>query len=99
MAKTGRSFQYKNTISLNREGFTNMIVKNDLLGKSELRVLLCLLTHIDSKIAKSIDIGAMSDTLNMKKKKISESLEILVEEGIIEMYDDNVAGKAYKLSF
>lgn len=99
MAKTGGSFQYKNTISLNREGFTSMVVKNSMLSKSELRVLLCLLTYIDSKIAKAIDINAMSDTLDMKKKKIVESLEILVDEGIIEMYDDNVAGKSYKLSF
>lgn len=82
MAKN--TFQYKTTISVNREMFIDVVVLNPDLSKKDLRVIMHLMTHLDSMTYKDVSKKHIADDLGMSKKEVSESIDNLIIEHVIE---------------
>lgn len=93
------TFQYKQTISVNRETFMDKVVLNKYLNKKELRVLLHLLTHLDSLTAKEVSITQMSEDLNISKKDIKEAIEVLVLNELLETLTTGSVKNGLRLLF
>jgi DNA-binding MarR family transcriptional regulator len=99
MAKTAKTFQYKQTISINREGFTTYVVQDDRLSKKELRVICMLLTHLDSITPKEINMKTIADVLNLKKKDVEEAIVNLIEYEILEQSSSGSVKNGYMFTF
>lgn len=97
MAKN--TFQYKTTISINRENFISVVVDNPNLKRKDYRVLLQLLTHLDSMTYKEISKKNISDVLIMSKADVTDSINNLIEEGIIKRGSSDSVKGGYKLCF
>lgn len=82
MAKN--TFQYKQTISVNRESFMDKVVLNEDLNKKALRVLLHLLTHLDSMTPKEVSVKNIAYELNIDKKDVTRALDDLEIYEVIE---------------
>ena len=97
MAKN--TFQYKTTISVNRERFIDVVVRNNELKKKDYRVLLHLMTHLDSMTYKEISKKNIADVLEMSKSDVNEALENLMVQGIIERGSSASVNGGYCLLF
>jgi len=97
MAK--HTFQYKTTISINRETFISVVVDNPNLKRKDYRVLLQLLTHLDSMTYKEISKKNISDVLIMSKADVTDSINNLIDEGIIKRGSSDSVKGGYKLCF
>lgn len=97
MAKN--TFQYKTTISVNRERFIDVVVTNSDLKKKDYRVLLHLMTHLDSMTYKEISKKNIADVLEMSKSDVSEALNNLMINGIIEKGSSASVSGGYCLLF
>lgn len=93
------TFQYTETISVNREKFLDIVVRNEELNKKDLRVCLHLLTHLDSMIYKDISKKQIAEDLNLSKKDVSSAIENLIIEGVIENGSSATVSNGYKLLF
>lgn len=78
------TFQNQKTISLHREDFKRFIVLNQSLDKTDLRVVLHLFTFLDNNEYKYVDVNAMSKDLGIKKGKIRDSINYLIDEEILD---------------
>lgn len=98
MAKKN-TFQYKETISVNRELFLDVVVRNENISKKDLRVLIHLLTHLDSLNFKEISKKQIALDLNLSKREVSDSIDELINESIITCGSSQSVSKGYKLLF
>lgn len=78
------TFQYKQTISINRDRFTEMIVFNEDLTKKDIRVYMHLLTHLDATTYKQISKKQIANDLNLNKSDVTNAIESLILYDIIE---------------
>ena len=81
MAKN--TFQYKTTISVNRENFMEKVVRQSELKKNDIRVCMHLLTHLDSITFKDVSKKNIAYDLEMSKKEVDKSIDRLDMYGII----------------
>lgn len=107
-------FQYQQTISVPREKLIKNVIENESLSLDDLRVCLLLLTELDGwdidrkfvrpgtrdpENFKRVDIDAMSETLNIKRKKVKESIDVLLRDEIIEVGETRAAKIGYRFTF
>lgn len=97
MAKN--TFQYKTTISVNRENFIDKVVRQSELKKNDLRVCMHLLTHLDSITFKDVSKKNIAYDLEMTKKEVDKSIDKLVMFGIIERGSSGSVDNGYRLLF
>ena len=93
------TFQYKETISINREKFLDVLVRNENLNKKELRTILHLLTFLDSMTYKEVSKKQIALDLNINKSDVSDAIESLLYEGIICEGSSPHIDRGYKLLF
>ena len=93
------TFQYTETISLNREKFLNVVVRNPYLSKKDLRVCLHLLTHLDSMVFKDISKKQIAKDLGLSKSEVNDAINNLLMEDIIEDGSSSTVSNGYKLKF
>ena len=99
MSTSRNTFQYKESISINRLNFLNMVVRNNDLNKKELRVCLHLLTHLDSVSYKEVSKKQIAYDLNISKSDVSKSIETLIEYEIIQEGSSASVDRGLKLLF
>ena len=102
MGETGskrNTFQYKHTVSLNRDAFLEVVVRNGELSKKDLRVCMHLMTHLDSMNFKEISKKQIADDLNLAKSDVSKAINNLIDEGVIVMGSSQSVKQGYKLLF
>jgi len=99
MSTRRHTFQYKETISINRDLFLNVVVRNDNLNKKALRVLLHLLTYLDATTYKEVSKKQLALDLDLNKSDVSDAIETLMYEGIICEGSSPHISKGYKLLF
>lgn len=97
MAKN--TFQYKTTISVNRENFIDKVVKQSELKKNDIRVCLHLLTHLDSITFKDVSKKNIAYDLELSKKEVEKSINRLDMFGIIERGSSGSVDNGYRLLF
>ena len=97
MAKN--TFQYKTTISVNRENFMESVVKQNELKKNDLRVCMHLLTHLDSMTFKDVSKKNIAFDLGLTKKEVDKAIERLDLFGIIERGSSGSVDNGYRLLF
>lgn len=97
MAKN--TFQYKTTISVNRDNFIEKVVKQSELKKNDLRVCLHLLTHLDSLTYKDVSKKNIAFDLEMTKKEVEKSIDKLELFGIIQRGSSGSVDNGYMLLF
>lgn len=98
--KSGRNtFQYKHTVSLNRDAFLDVVVRNENLSKKDLRVCAHLMTHLDSMNFKEISKKQIADDLNLSKSDVSNAIDNLIDEGVILIGSSQSVKQGYKLLF
>ena len=96
---TKHTFQYKQTISINRENFMKKIVLNNELSKKDLRLILHLLTHLDAINPKDISKKQIAEDLDMSKKDVNNSIDNLIDYGIIDTSSSGSVRNGYILLF
>lgn len=100
MSTSKSTFQYKESISINRQNFLDMVVRNNDLKKKELRVCLHLLTHLDSVHYKEVSKKQIAYDLRISKSDVSDAINTLVDMGIITVgASASVGEKGLKLLF
>lgn len=90
-----KTYQYKHTVSIDRELFKQKVVYNGNLTKKDYMVLMSLLTHLDARQGKKIDVKVIAEELDLKKKEVREAIENLIDEEIIGHADGLVVEDAY----
>ena len=112
MANQRNTYQQVNTISVPREKILE-IASDIEFGKNDFRVFLILLTqlegyslpknlradHKDPMNFKMIDLGQISDTLNLSKKKVKKSINYLLDEGLLEEGYNETVSSGYRFTF
>lgn len=98
MART-KTYQYIETFSVNRERFLDTVVRNEELSKKDLRVIMHLMTFLDSTTYKEVSAKQIARDLNMSKKDVENSLESLKYEGVIDEGDTAHTSNGYMLLF
>lgn len=93
------TFQNKHTITLARKGFMDEIVLNDTLSKTELRVYLHLLTHLDADDYRAIHKKAIARDLGLTKNEVENAIFTLEDQGIIDFGANGTVKKGYKFTF
>lgn len=93
------TFQYKTTISINRDNFIHTVVRNTNLRKKDYRVLLHLLTHLDSMTYKEISKKNIAEVLDISKSDVSDAIENLIFEEVIEQGSSASVSGGYRLLF
>lgn len=93
------TFQYKTTISVNRDNFIDVVVKNPNIRRKDYRVLLHLMTHLDSMSYKEISKKHISEALGMSKSEVSEAIDNLIAEDIIDVGSSATVKSGYILLF
>ena len=96
---TASSFQYKQNMSINRDGFMQKVVLEENLKKKELRVLLHLLTHLDAKNPKKISKSSIAEDLNISKSDVTNAINTLLDLDIIEWDSSGSIRGGYLLTF
>lgn len=71
------------------------LARIDTLKKKDYRVLLFLMTHLDSLRPKKVDKKQIARELLMDKKEVTESLENLVDAGVLYYGDSEHVEKGY----
>jgi predicted transcriptional regulator len=89
---------YTYKFSTDIEKFQN-VAENENLSKNDLRVFLFLCCRMGSKHVLKIDKGQMSESLNIPKKKVSESIDNLVTERIIMPDSDDHIKSGYRMAY
>ncbi len=84
MSSSKNTFQYKESMSINRHGFLNKVVRNNDLNKKELRVCNHLLTHLDGVNFKEISKKQIAYDLNISKSDVTDAIYTLIDHEIIE---------------
>ena len=74
--------QNKTTVSIERDSLTQVAMDN-YLSNRDVRIFVYLLSTLDGTVYKKLDIEQMSDVLQLKKRTIMESLELLDYRGYI----------------
>lgn len=72
------------TMSINRDRFMDVVVRNDNLSRKDLRVILHLMSFLDSVDFKRVHAKNIAGDLRLKKKDVEESIQNLLYEGIID---------------
>ena len=111
MANTNATYQQVNTVSVRREKLID-IASDTGYGKNDLRVFLALLTQLegftppknnreykDPLNFKIIDIKAISDTLDISKKKVKKIIEKLHDDGLLEEGGNDTIKSGYRFTF
>ena len=93
------TFQYKTTISVNRESFLYKVVRNPDLNRKDLRVLLHLMTHLDGMNFKAISKKNIAYDLNISKDDVTKSLENLMDLEVLQSGSSASVEKGYRLLF
>jgi len=93
------TFQFKETISISRCNFIERVVRCDLLGRKDLRVLLQLMTHLDGMNFKSFNKKAVAAELNMSKGDVTKAIDNLIEYGILQKGSSSSVDDGYRLEF
>ena len=93
------TFQYKESISVNRDRFLERVVRNNELSKKDLRVCLHLLTHLDSVNYKEISKKQLAYDLDLTKSEVGKAINNLIENGVIELGSSASVDKGLKLLF
>lgn len=75
------------------------IAENRDLSKKDYRVFLFLSCRLESEFVKKIDVEQISTSLNLKKKEVKESIETLMDLGIIEEGSDDHVSKGYRMTY
>ena len=99
MASRRYTFQNTESVSIDREKFLDMVVRNDDLDKNDLRVCLHLLTHLDFKHFKEISKKQIALDLGIKKSDVTESIDTLIYYHIIEKGNSAHVSGGYKFTF
>lgn len=95
MAQSSKTCQYQATMSINRDKFIAKVVTNENLSKKDLRVLMHLMTHLDSLKYKTVSSKSIAESLNLKKKDVDKSLDNLCVENIIDYGDSDTVRGGY----
>lgn len=98
-SKSNKTFQYKSTMSINRERFINVVVTNTNLTKKDLRVVMHLMTHLDSLSFRDISKKHIAETLEMSKSDVTESINNLLMQCVIERGSSDTVKNGYMLLF
>ena len=93
------TFQYKETMSINRENYLSVLVRNNNLSKKELRVALHLMAFLDSSTFKEISKKRIAEDLNISKGDVSEAIQTLIYEGVIEEGSNQHTSNGLRLMF
>lgn len=93
------TFQYKTTISVNRTTFIDTVVLNPNIRRKDYRVLLHLLTHLDSMSFREVSKKHIAETLGMTKSEVSEAIDNLIAEEILDIGSSATVKSGYKLLF
>lgn len=99
MSTSKNTFQYKESISLNRHNFLERVVRNYDLGKKDLRVCLHLLTHLDSVSYKEVSKKQIAFDLSMSKSDVSKAIDNLIDYEVIEEGSSASVNGGYRLLF
>lgn len=76
-----------------------MIAENEDFSKNDLRVFIFLSCRLGSQRFTRVDKSQISDSLNISKKKIGESLDNLERFGIITKGSDEHTKNGYKMTY
>ena len=109
MANINAVYQQQNTVSILREGIKS-IAEDDLLSKTDIRVLLALLTELngfsdpydrkeDPLNYKLLDTESIADFLDLKYKEVRKSIKNLKKAGYIEQGDSSSVSNGYRFTF
>jgi len=99
MATSRNTFQYKESISVNRFNFLERVVRNNDLSKKDLRVCLHLLTHLDSVSYKEVSKKQIAFDLNLSKSDVTKSIKNLIDFEVIDEGSSASVDGGYKLLF
>lgn len=75
------------------------IAENENFSKTDLRIFIFLSCRLGSQRYTRVDKSQISESLNISKKKVSESLENLEQFGIIEKGSDEHTKNGYRMSY
>lgn len=75
------------------------IAENENLTKNDLRVFIFLSCRLGSQRFAHVDKSQISESLNISKKKIAESLDNLERFGIIAKGSDDHTKNGYKMTY
>lgn len=110
MANNRNVYQQGHTVSIPRVNLLD-VAGNDMLGKKDLRVLLVLFTQLDGWSApksgtfkdpdnfKKIDVDAIADKLDMKKKEVKTCIKNLEDMFLIESGSSETITNGYRFTF
>lgn len=76
-----------------------LIAENEDLTKTDLRVFIFLCCRLGSQRFTKIDKSQLAESLNVSKKKISESLDKLESHEYIEKGSDEHTRNGYRMSY
>lgn len=93
------TFQYTKTMTINREGFLKVVVRNTFLSKKDLRVISHLMTHLDSLSFKEISKKQIAEDLDITKSDVSKSIDNLIDFEVIEVGSTQSVKNGYRLLF
>ena len=99
MSTSKSTYQYKYSISVNRQNFLNMVVRNYDLSKKDLRVCLHLMNHLDSASYKEISKKQIAYDLEISKADVTKAIDNLIEHEIIEKGSSASVSGGFKLLF
>lgn len=109
MANNLNVYQQTHNVSIPKQGIKEIIEDEDL-SKTDLRVLLALLTELDGFSDpnerkkdplnfKIIDIDSISDFLDIKYKEVKKSIKTLLRRGYLEKGDSDSVSNGYRFTF
>ena len=75
------------------------IAENENFSKTDLRIFIFLSCRLGSQRYTRVDKSQISESLNISKKKVSESLENLEQFGIIEKGSDEHTKNGYRMTY
>lgn len=111
MANVRNTYQQSQTVSIPRDELLDYVVYNEELTKTDLRVVLFLLTElngwsppkttegIDPCNFKRIDEKKIAEKLYISKKDVKKSIKNLREMCIIEKGESNAVRNGYRFRF
>lgn len=109
MANNRYVYQQQNNVSINKTKLVDLATY-DYMSKTDFRVCLVLFSELngwdpsekkskDPKNYKRIDVSSIASTLDLKKKKVEESIDRLVDFGILQKGSSDLIAKGYRFTF
>lgn len=111
MAQANYTYQQTRNVSINKNSLQD-IAANDNLTQTDIRVCLVLFTELNGWVTdgssknkkdplnyKIVDKDSIARTLGIKKKKVKEAMENLMNEGYIEKGDSETVSNGYRFTF